>query len=54
MMITKTEKAERENTGSASGVEVPWWFCKLILGSVGSLFGLLELKLERDVYTSDI
>lgn len=49
MMIAKTEKVERENKGSASGVEVLLWFCKLVLGSVGSLFSLLQLKLVHDV-----
>lgn len=48
MMIAKTEKVERENKGSASGAEVPLWFCKLVLGSVGSLFSLLQLRLARD------
>lgn len=49
MMIAKTEKVKRENKGSASGVEVLLWFCKLVLGSVGSLFSLLQLRLVHDV-----
>ena len=49
MMIAKTEKVKRENKGSTSGVEVPLWFCKLVLGSVGCLFSLLQLRLVPDV-----
>lgn len=41
MVIAKAEKVQKRKIKVAAGAEVLLWFCKLVLGSVGSLFSLL-------------